>query len=137
MVQFRPCDMAILFLRIFIGGVMLLHIVGKLQDYDNYVLGFQSILGLSQATSFAVTILFEGLFAAMIIMGVGTRVASLLMVVVSAVALWEAFLEGMLSADASKLEFIYMGIYLTLVISGGGEYALSNLFLECKNVLKH
>ena len=137
MVQFRPCDMAILFLRIFIGGVMLLHIVGKLQDYDNYVFGFQSILGLRQATSFAVTILFEGLFAAMIIMGVGTRVASLLMAVVSAVALWEAFVAGAIASDASKLEFVYMGIYLTLVISGGGEYALSNLFLECKNVLKH
>lgn len=136
MIRFRSCDMAILFLRIFICGVMLLHIVGKLQDYDNYVLGFHSILGFSQATSFAITIFVEGLFAAMIIMGVGTRVASLLMVVVSAVALWEAFVAGTLSSDASRLEFIYMGIYLTLVISGGGEYALCNLFLEGKNVLK-
>lgn len=136
MIKSRSCDMAILFLRIFISGVMLLHIVGKLQDYDNYVLGFQSLLGFSQATSFAITILFEGVFAAMIIMGVGTRVASLLMVVVSAVALWEAFVAGVLSADASRLEFVYMGIYITLVISGGGEYALSNLLLDCKNVLK-
>ena len=136
MIRFRSCDMAILFLRIFICGVMLLHIVGKLQDYDNYVLGFHSILGFSQATSFAITIFVEGLFAVMIIMGLGTRVAALLMAVVSVVALWEAFVGGNISSEGAKLEYIYMGIYLTLVISGGGEYALCNLFLEGKNVLK-
>ena len=110
-VQSNACDMAILFLRIFIGGVMLLHIIGKLQDYNNVVIGFQSILELSAATSFALTVLFEGLFAAMIIMGVGTQLAAILMMLVSAVAVTDAFLAGNITADTAKLEFVYMGIY--------------------------
>ncbi len=134
--QSRSCDMAILFLRLFIGGVMLLHMVGKLQDYDNYVIGFQSILGMNHATSFALTIIFEGLFAVMIVMGVATRVAASLMAIVSIVALGNAFISGVITSDAAKLEFIYMGIYLTLVISGGGRYAMSVILLGGKNVLK-
>ena len=116
---------------------MLLHIVGKLQDYNNVVIGFQSILELSAATSFALTILFEGLFAAMIIMGVGTRLAAILMTLVSAVAVTDAFLAGNITADAAKLEFIYMGIYITLIISGGGKYAISRVLMADKSVQKH
>ena len=136
-VQSNACDMAILFLRIFIGGVMLLHIIGKLQDYNNVVIGFQSILELSAATSFALTVLFEGLFAAMIIMGVGTRLAAILMMLVSAVAVTDAFLAGNITADAAKLEFVYMGIYITLIISGGGKYAISRVLVADKSVQKH
>lgn len=130
----QGCEMAILFLRVFIGGVMLLHMIGKLQDYDNYVLNFQSIVGLNHATSFALSILFEGLFAVMIIMGVGTRLAAVLMAVVMIVSICEALMQGTVTDGESKLEFIYIGIYITLVISGGGRYAISTMFLNRKNV---
>ena len=114
---------------------MLLHMVGKLQDYDNVVLDFYSLLSMSQATSFALTIIFEGLFAVMIIMGVGTRLAALMMCVVSAIALGEALVVSELSDASSKLQFLYFGIYLTLLISGGGKYAFSEIILPDKNVL--
>lgn len=130
----QGCEMAILFLRVFIGGVMLLHMIGKLQDYDNYVLNFQSIVGLNHATSFALSILFEGLFAVMIIMGVGTRLAAALMAIVMIVSICEALMQGTVTDAESKLEFIYIGIYITLVISGGGRYAISTMFLNRKNV---
>lgn len=130
----QGCEMAILFLRVFIGGVMLLHMIGKLQDYDNYVLNFQSIVGLNHATSFALSILFEGLFAVMIIMGVGTRLAAALMAIVMIVSICEALMQGTVTDAESKLEFIYIGIYITLVISGGGRYAISSMFLNRKNV---
>lgn len=130
----QGCEMAILFLRVFIGGVMLLHMIGKLQDYDNYVLNFQSIVGLNHATSFALSILFEGLFAVMIIMGVGTRLAASLMAIVMIVSICEALMQGTVTDAESKLEFIYIGIYITLVISGGGRYAISSMFLNRKNV---
>lgn len=130
----QGCEMAILFLRVFIGGVMLLHMIGKMQDYDNYVLNFQSIVGLNHATSFALSILFEGLFAVMIIMGVGTRLAAALMAIVMIVSICEALMQGTVTDGESKLEFIYIGIYITLVISGGGRYAISTMFLNRKNV---
>lgn len=129
-------DVAILFLRLFIGGVALLHIIGKLQTYDNVVLTYRHILGFDGATSFMIVTVLEGLFAAMIMIGVATRFAASMMIIVSAMAIAEALLPGGLPTDHAKLYFVYMGIYMTLVISGGGKYAFHVPQLIRKNVLK-
>lgn len=134
--QRRLCNRAILFLRLFVGATMLLHIIGKMQDYNNLSLSFTNILGFDSATSLALTIIVEGVFAAMIMLGIGTRLAALLMVCVSVVEIVGLAMEGLISADGCKLEFLYLGIFLTLVISGGGEYAIDWPYLYGKNVPK-
>lgn len=131
--QHHRSDVAILFLRLFIGGVMLLHIVGKMQSYDNILLTYHRILGLDAATSFAVITIFEGLFAAMIILGVATRFASAMMLIVVAMSIAEALLNEMPNVAMAKLNFVYMGIYITLLISGGGRYAFNVPNLLRKN----
>ena len=120
-------DRAILFLRIFIAAVMLLHIIGKMQNYDNVVLTFPSLLDFNRPTSLALSIIFEGAMAAMIAIGIGTRLSALLMFITSLVTLFDIALqaEGAISTDAAKLQFIYAGIFLTLMISGGGRYSIS------------
>ena len=129
-------DVAVLFLRLFIGGVVFLHIIGKLQTYDNVVLTYRHILGFDGATSFAIVTILEGLFAAMIMIGVATRFAASMMIIVSAMAIAEALLPGGLPTDHAKLYFVYMGIYMTLVISGGGRFSFQVPVLIRKNVLK-
>ncbi len=131
--QHHRSDVAILFLRLFIGGVMLLHIVGKMQSYDNILLAYHRILGLDAATSFAVITILEGLFAAMIILGVATRFASAMMLIVVAMSIAEALLNEMPDVAVAKLNFVYMGIYITLLISGGGRYAFNVPNLLRKN----
>ena len=131
--QHHRSDVAILFLRLFIGGVMLLHIVGKMQSYDNILLTYHRILGLDAATSFAVITILEGLFAAMIILGVATRFASAMMLIVVAMSIAEALLNEMPNVAVAKLNFVYMGIYITLLISGGGRYAFNVPNLLRKN----
>ena len=120
-------DRAILFLRIFIAAVMLLHIIGKLQNYDNVVLTFPSLLDFNRPTSLALSIIFEAAMAAMIGIGIGTRLSALLMFITSLVTLFDIAIqaEGAISTDAAKLQFIYAGIFLTLMISGGGRYSIS------------
>ena len=120
-------DRAILFLRIFIAAVMLLHIIGKMQNYDNVVLTFPSLLDFNRPTSLALSIIFEAAMAAMIAIGIGTRLSALLMFITSLVTLFDIALqaEGAISTDAAKLQFIYAGIFLTLLISGGGRYSIS------------
>ena len=120
-------DCAILFLRIFIAAVMLLHIIGKMQNYDNAVLTFPSLLDFNRPTSLALSIIFEAAMAAMIAIGIGTRLSALLMFITSLVTLFDIALqaEGAISTDAAKLQFIYAGIFLTLMISGGGRYSIS------------
>ena len=131
--QHHRSDVAILFLRLFIGGVMLLHIVGKMQAYDNILLTYHRILGLDAATSFAVITLLEGLFAAMIILGVATRFASAMMLIVVAMSIAEALLNDTPDVATAKLNFVYMGIYITLLVSGGGRYAFNVPNLLRKN----
>ena len=131
--QHHRSDVAILFLRLFIGGVMLLHIVGKMQAYDNILLTYHRILGLDTATSFAVITILEGLFAAMIILGVATRFASAMMLIVVAMSIAEALLNDTPDVATAKLNFVYMGIYITLLISGGGRYAFNVPNLLRKN----
>lgn len=120
-------DRAILFLRIFIAAVMLLHIIGKMQNYDNVVLTFPSLLDFNRPTSLALSIIFEAAMSAMIAIGIGTRLSALLMFITSLVTLFDIALqaEGAISTDAAKLQFIYAGIFLTLMISGGGRYSIS------------
>ena len=120
-------DRAILFLRIFIAAVMLLHIIGKMQNYDNVVLTFPSLLDFNRPTSLALSIIFEAAMAAMIAIGIGTRLSALLMFITSLVTLFDIALqaEGAISTDAAKLQFIYAGIFLALMISGGGRYSIS------------
>lgn len=131
--QHHRSDVAILFLRLFIGGVMLLHIVGKMQVYDNILLTYHRILGLDAATSFAVITILEGLFAAMIILGVATRFASAMMLIVVAMSIAEALLNDTPDVATAKLNFVYMGIYITLLVSGGGRYAFNVPNLLRKN----
>ena len=131
--QHHRSDVAILFLRLFIGGVMLLHIVGKMQAYDNILLTYHRILGLDAATSFAVLTILEGLFAAMIILGVATRFASAMMLIVVAMSIAEALLNDTPDVATAKLNFVYMGIYITLLVSGGGRYAFNVPNLLRKN----
>ena len=119
------CDAAILFLRIFIGGVMLMHILGNLQDYDIVVKDFPSILGMGSAASLATATMVEGLFAVMIILGFGTRVAAVAMIVAWAAVLVQEAVGGTITSDAAKLHFVYLGIYVTLAVSGGGAYAFN------------
>ncbi len=119
------CDIAVLFLRIFIGGVMLMHILGNLQNYDNAVRTHTSILGMSGAASLAVATMVEGLLAVMIILGFGTRPAAVVMAIACASALVQAAADGAIVSDAAKLDFVYMGIYVALAVSGGGAYAFN------------
>ena len=118
----RSGDIAILFLRFFMGIVILLHIIGKLQTYDNTILAYPQILGLDAATSFAMATFIEGLLAAMIVLGIATRFAAVAMSIVSALVVIYSIMQGNVTTDI-KLYFIYIGIYVTLAISGGGYYS--------------
>lgn len=114
---------AILFLRIFISGVMLIHVVGKMQTYDNLVLTFPQFLGMNPPTTLSLSIALESLMAAMLLLGTGTRIAAAAMVVVTVITLIQAIAYDGASSYETKMQLLYCGIYLTLLIAGGGRYA--------------
>lgn len=132
----RSCAMAILFLRLFIGAVMLLHIIGKMQTYDNLVLEYPSLLGLSASTTLSLSIIFQAAFATLIMIGVATRFVALAMMVVTFLSIVRLMqLDGM-TIFVLKINFLYLGIYATLLISGSGIYGFNVPHEAGKNVLK-
>lgn len=118
-------DIAILFLRFFIGAIVYLHLIGEMQTYTNVVNHFPSVLGFDGATSFAIVAILKALFATMIIIGISTRFASSMMLIIAAVSIVDAMMPMAEPTERAKLDFVYMGIYLTLVIAGGGYYSLN------------
>lgn len=123
--QLQNASRAILFLRIFIGGVILLHVIGQMQTYSNLVLEYPSILGLSPATTLTITMLAQSLFAALIVIGVATRFVSSAMFLITLLSVVKMMqLDGMTIMNL-KLEFLYLGVYTTLIISGSGIYGFN------------
>ena len=118
----RWFDSAILFMRIFIGAMMLTHGIGKLQNYNAIVNSFPDPLGIGSAVSFAIITFVEVGCSALIIMGLFTRLATLPLIFGMFVATFIAFPDK--SFAAGELSFVYMGIYIMLLISGGGRYAI-------------
>ncbi len=119
----RMKDVAILFLRFFIGAVVYLHLIGQMQTYDNVVNHYPQILGFDSATSLAIVAITKATLATMIIVGLFTRFAASWMMVIAALSVAEAMMPDVIPTERAKLDFVYMGIYLTLVISGGGYYS--------------
>ena len=122
----RWFDSATLFMRIFVGAMMLTHGIGKLQNYNAIVNAFPDPLGISSAASFTLITLAEVGCSVLIIMGLFTRLATLPLIFGMYVATFLAFPNK--SFAEGELSFVYMGIYIMLLISGGGKYALDALF---------
>ena len=103
----RLFDSATLFLRIFIGAMMLpLHI--------------------GSVASFNLIIIIEAGCSALLIMGLMTRLATIPLIAGMFTATFLTFPDK--SFADGELSFIYMGVYIALLISGGGRYSLDMLF---------
>ena len=122
----RWFDSAILFMRIFIGAMMLTHGIGKIQNYNAIVNSFPDPLGIGSAASFTLITLIEVGCSVLIIMGLFTRLATLPLIFGMYIATFIAFPEKTFAEG--ELSFVYMGIYIMLLVSGGGRYALDALF---------
>ena len=124
--RYRHVDKAILFMRLFIGGVILLHVIGKLQRYNYMIVGFPPLLFNNGEASFVILTTLEALFAVMIMWGFWTRFAAFIMAMGMFVDIFVIYPTlGWLGVERQVL---YIGIYVFLVISGGGKYAIDELF---------
>ena len=125
-------DIALLYLRLFIGGVVLLHNVGKMQTYNEIIDGYPALLFDSPTLTFGLFTIAEVAFAMLIMCGLWVRFASFFMALGMFLSIFVVVpTAGM---TAGTLQFIYMGIYIFLLITGGGSYALDSLLWRRKKL---
>lgn len=115
-------DKAALFLRLFIGALLLTQAITKSQDYLWLEQEYPPILGIDGAAIVTLTGIVELLAGVMLIIGLFTRVIAAVMTCVMLAAAFLFFPAQ--TFDQSELKVVYAGIYLTLAISGGGRYAI-------------
>lgn len=110
--QYRHMDWAVLYMRLFAGGMMFFHNIGKIQDYNEIVNLYPSFAFLGSAAVFVIASIVEVLLATLIIMGLRVRTAAILMAL--------GILLALLMGYAGEPAFVWLGIYVFLAISGSG-----------------
>lgn len=118
-------DSAILFLRLFIGTLLFTQAITKSQQYLWLEQEYPSLWGLSGADVVSIVGVMEAVAGALLAVGLLTRLTSAVMTVVMVGAAFLLF-PGQ-SFDQAELKVVYAGIYVFLLIAGGGRYSLDRL----------
>jgi putative oxidoreductase len=120
----RWTDSAVLFLRIFAGGMLLWHGVMKIQNFEFMADSFPQVLWMSSAASLVMATLVEVGCSLFIIAGALTRFALLPAIFTMFIAAFFGHGDGAFG----ELAFVYMGIFIALFIAGPGLYSLDRLW---------
>ena len=117
---------ALLILRVVIGIFMLTHGWGKMQTlFGNEPIQFADPIGIGATFSLALAVFAEVLCSILLIIGLGTRLAAIPLLITMLVA---AFIIH-INDGFGKQEFalLYGVIYLTIALIGAGKYSLDYL----------
>ena len=122
----RSSDAGLLVLRLWTGGaILLLHGWTKLTGFSKIAGQFPDPLGLGSSTSLALAVFAEAACALLIVLGLFTRLAAAVLVILMAVAFFIVHKASLAMGPGSgELAFVYLGAFLTLLIAGGGRFSL-------------
>jgi len=124
--------MALLFLRLFVGLMMLTHGWAKLASFsDTSVAGsFPDPIGLGSSLSLTLVVLAEFGASLMVILGVFTRLAVIPLIINMIVAV---FIIHATDAFATKeLAVMYLGVYVSLFFLGSGRFSVDYILFSHK-----
>ncbi|MFR9523706.1 MAG: DoxX family protein [Rikenellaceae bacterium] len=125
-------DWTVLYLRIILGGVLLLHNVAKVQDYNVVIEAYHQLWGVGGATWYVAFSFIEVVCAFLLIMGRWVRAAAVVLILGTIMGMIIYF--GASSPIMIELNSIYILLYLLLLITGGGYYSLDSV--GCRRFLR-
>lgn len=117
---------AILFIRVAAGALILTHGIPKLTNVLSGQFQFGDPLGLGPAFSLILVAFAEGICGFLVLIGLGTRLASIILVINMAVAGFIAHAGDPFGTKEKALLFLIFFISTSLL--GGGKYSLDNKF---------
>lgn len=121
-------DSAVFFLRIFVGVMMLVHGIAKINGYEMLFASFPDPLGIGSGASLVAAICIETLCALLLIVGLFVRPAALLLALTMLVATFCTYPNEPFAAH--ELSFVYAGLCVALFISGGMRYSLDRILFR-------
>jgi Predicted membrane protein len=115
----------LLLLRIVFGGMMLTHGWSKFEKMAELSKSFPDPFQIGVAPSFYLTLFSELFCAALVAIGFLTRLSVLPLIIVMAVAFFKIHAND--SLGDKEMALLYLGAYLTILLSGPGKFSLDKL----------
>jgi putative oxidoreductase len=124
-------DLALLLLRITFGGLLLIdHGIGKIEKLMNPPVQFMDFMGLGPDASLFLVIVAEAVCSLLVVIGLGTRLACIPLLINFIVALVKAH-AGNTFAQV-ELPLIFLLSFVVIFISGAGKYSFDTLLIRQK-----
>lgn len=122
-------NMGILGLRLFVGLIMLcVHGMAKLLTFSELSANFPDPLGVGSTISLIMILCAEVGCSLLLIFGLMTRLATLPLMFGMLMAFF--VIHSGMPFTGRELPFLYVGIYVILLWTGGGKYALDEVIRQ-------
>ncbi|MBR5532507.1 MAG: DoxX family protein [Bacteroidales bacterium] len=115
-------NIAILFLRVFVGIMMMTHAIDKIENFSNIAEGFPTPFGINAWVGLTLITIVEFACSVMLIVGFFTRLAAFILMLGMVTAAFFTFPEFILKQ--SELAMMYLAVYIVLFITGGGRFTI-------------
>ncbi len=122
-------NIAALILRVFAGASMLSHGYPKLEKLmSNADIQFMDFLGLGPIITLVLVVFAEVICSVLIILGLLTRVASLILIVTMLVAIFVA--HGADPYAVKEMAVLYFVMFIVILLIGPGKFSIDELFTK-------
>jgi putative oxidoreductase len=127
----QSIDIGILILRVAIAALMLTHGLPKLTMLlSGDPVQFLPFLGLTPEISLGLAVFAEVLCSILILVGFGTRLATIPLIITMLVAVFYVHAADPFAKQEMGLHFLVA--YILLLLSGSGRYSVDNLITQKK-----
>ncbi len=122
-------SMALLILRIVFAGMLVTHGWGKLTNFEATAQGFAQMGGAPAAA----LVVFAEFFCALgVFVGLLYRLALIPIIINMFIAFFIAHGAKLVGEHNGEMAFLYLGVFVALLLTGPGKYALDNFFTKGK-----
>ncbi|WP_346862430.1 DoxX family protein [uncultured Draconibacterium sp.] len=118
-------SIGLLLLRVSAGGFMLTHGYPKLQRLLAGEFQFGDPLGLGPEVSLVLAVFAEVVCSILLVLGLGTRLATIPLIVTMAVAAFIA--HGADPFGRKELALMYLVSYVVLLLNGAGKFSMDKI----------
>lgn len=121
----------LLVMRTWLGATILLnHGLGKLTGFGKLSGGFPDPFGIGHPASLVLVVFAEFFAAGLLVFGLVTRFAALVLCINMTVAFVYAHKAALSGDHSGELAFIYLAGFFTLLIAGGGSFSVDKALFK-------
>ena len=125
----QKVNIALLFLRVSIGILMLTHGTGKfITLLDGGPIEFADPIGIGPAASLALAVFAEFICSLLLIFGVATRFTIIPLIITMLVAGFIVHADDVF--HAKEKAFLFLTVFITIAIAGAGKISADNLIYK-------